>query len=195
MLKIPKLKISKLKFPKLKIPNLKPGKKESGSESKSESESEREIESESESKSESTSESKAKDSKAKDPKAKIIIMGDLNDDPVSPSVKKVMGAKGKKQQVKAGEFFNPAWDLYKQGLGTLAWSDSWNLFDQMLVSHGTLNDNKGYKFYMYDRFYRSFLINQAGRFKGYPFRTYAGGKYQGGYSDHLPVYLYLVKKK
>ncbi len=132
---------------------------------------------------------------AKDPKAKIVIMGDLNDDPVSPSVKNVMGAKAKKKKVKAGQFFNPSYSLYQQGLGTLAWNDSWNLFDQMLVSHQLLIDKKGYKFYTYDRFYRSFLINQAGRYKGYPFRTYAGGKYQGGYSDHLPVCIYLIKKK
>ena len=105
-----------------------------------------------------------------DPKAKIMIMGDLNDDPVSPSVKNVIGAKPKKEFVKEGQFFNPAHKLYTQGLGTLAWRDSWNLFDQILVSHGALNDRKGYQFYAYDRFYRSFLINKAGRFKGYPFR-------------------------
>jgi len=130
-----------------------------------------------------------------DPDAKIFIMGDLNDDPISPSVKKVIGAKGKRKKVKAGEFFNPAFPMYKKGLGTLAWDDSWNLFDQILVSEGALNKNEGYKFYAYDRYYRNFLINQAGRYKGYPFRTYAGGKYQGGYSDHLPVCIYLVKKK
>lgn len=131
----------------------------------------------------------------KEPNAKIIIMGDLNDDPVSPSVKNVIGARAKKEQTKKGQFFNPAYTLYTQGLGTLAWNDSWNLFDQMLVSHALLNDNKGYRFYAYSRFNKPFLLNKAGRYKGYPYRTYVGGKYQGGYSDHLPVYMYLVKKK
>ncbi len=130
-----------------------------------------------------------------DPKAKIFVMGDLNDYPVSPSVKKVMGAKPTKEATKAGQFFNPAWDFHKKGLGTHAWNDAWSVFDQILVSHGTLNDDEGYRFWKFDRFYRNYLVNQTGRYKGYPFRTYVGDTYQGGYSDHLPVCVYLIKKK
>jgi hypothetical protein len=129
------------------------------------------------------------------PRAKFIVMGDLNDDPVSPSVKSVMLAKGQKGQVKSGGFYNPWEELYKSGIGTLAYRDSWNLFDQILISQSFLPKNQeGYTFYKNVIFNKSYLLSKGGRFKGYPFRTYSYGKYIGGYSDHLPVYVYLVKK-
>lgn len=129
------------------------------------------------------------------PRAKFIIMGDLNDDPTSPSIKKVINAKGQKNQVKSGGFYNPWEQLYKSGIGTLAYRDAWNLFDQILISQSFLPKNQdGYSFYKNGIFNKSYLISKGGRFKGYPFRTYSFGKYIGGYSDHLPVYLYLVKK-
>lgn len=129
------------------------------------------------------------------PRAKIIVMGDLNDDPVSPSVKDVINAKDKKGQVKKGGFYNPWGKLYKAGIGTLAYRDSWNLFDQILLSQSiTENDKEGYYFYKNSIFNKSYLISKGGRFKGYPFRTYSFGKYVGGYSDHLPVCVYLIKK-
>jgi len=33
-----------------------------------------------------------------------------------------------------------------------------------------------------------------GKFKGNPFRTYVGRWYQGGFSDHFPVYAFLKKE-
>lgn len=136
-----------------------------------------------------------RDVQDQNPRAKIIVMGDLNDDPVSPSVKDVINAKGKKQQVRKGEFYNPWYKSYQAGVGTLAYRDSWNLFDQILITHSLANkDDYGYYFYKNEIFNRSFLISKGGRFKGYPFRTFSFGKYIGGYSDHLPVYIYLIKK-
>jgi len=38
-----------------------------------------------------------------------------------------------------------------------------------------------------------FLTQKTGHFKGYPFRTFSSGRFQGGYSDHYPVYLYLTR--
>lgn len=129
------------------------------------------------------------------PKAKIIIMGDLNDDPVSPSIAEVIMAKGKKSQVKKGGFFNPWYDLYKDGIGTLAYRDSWNLFDQILVSESLLQKSEdSYYYYKNTIFKKPYLLNQGGKFKGYPFRTYSFGQYVGGYSDHLPVFISLIKK-
>jgi predicted extracellular nuclease len=131
----------------------------------------------------------------KNPKTKIIIMGDLNDDPVSPSVKDVVAAKGDKKEVKKGGFFNPWWDLYNNGIGTLAYRDAWNLFDQILVSHSLIQkDEQHYYFYKNEIFKKPYLVSQTGKFKGYPFRTYSYGKYIGGYSDHFPTYIFLVKK-
>ncbi len=126
-------------------------------------------------------------------RAKIIVMGDLNDDPVDKSVKLL--AKGSKEEVKKGGFYNPWFDLYKKGIGTLAYRDSWNLFDQILISQSLLQKSeKSYYFYKNSIFNKSYLISKGGRFKGYPFRTYSFGTYVGGYSDHLPVCVYLIKK-
>lgn len=66
--------------------------------------------------------------------SKIALMGDLNDDPISPSVTKVLGAKGKMSDVKKSGLFNPWYDFYRRGIGTLAYQDSWKLFDQIIIS-------------------------------------------------------------
>lgn len=129
-----------------------------------------------------------------DPRAKIIIMGDLNDDPISPSVRKVLNAKGKKRQVKDRGFYNPMLDLYKKGIGSLAWRDTWNLFDQLILNK-TLIDPKseGYQYYQTVVYNKKYLTQKTGQYAGYPFRSFVGDNYLGGYSDHFPVYLFLVK--
>lgn len=133
---------------------------------------------------------------ALDPNAKIIYMGDLNDDPSDKSVKLHLKGNGKKEEVKVGEMFNPWETYYKKGIGTLAYRDAWNLFDQILVSPGMIDeDYSTYKYYKAVIFSKPFLKNDSGSYKGYPHRTFAGGAYVGGYSDHFPVYLFLVKEK
>lgn len=130
-----------------------------------------------------------------DPKAHIVIMGDLNDDPVSPSVKKVLGAKGDQAKVKKKGFYNPWIKPYKNGKGTLAYRDAWSLFDQVILSEGWLAPkNDGFKFYKAHVYNPSYLVQQTGQYRGYPFRTFAGGKYVGGYSDHFPVYVTAIRK-
>jgi hypothetical protein len=128
------------------------------------------------------------------PNAKILLMGDLNDDPVNKSLKNYIVAKGNSAKVKANMFYNPMYSLYKKGIGSLAWGDAWNLFDQVLVSFAFLGtDYSSLKFYKATVFNKPYLLQAEGRFKGYPKRTTAGGKHLGGYSDHLPVYITLVK--
>lgn len=128
------------------------------------------------------------------PEAKIFVMGDLNDDPVDPSVMKGLGAKGKEREVKKGDLFNPMWKLYQDGIGSLAYRDAWNLFDQIIISEPVLNGaNKGWKFLAAKVFNEKFLIQKDGPYAGYPFRTFAGGAYAGGYSDHFPTYVFIVK--
>lgn len=130
-----------------------------------------------------------------DPYAKIITMGDLNDDPTSPSVKDVLKAKKKQEKVKVKELYNPMEEMYKKGLGTLAWRDGWNLFDQMIISSEFLKkEYDSYRFYKAGIYNKSYLANPRGRYKGYPYRSFADGGYTGGYSDHFPVYLYLIKE-
>jgi predicted extracellular nuclease len=133
---------------------------------------------------------------AKHPKNKMIIMGDLNDDPVDESVKKTIGTYGTISMPEEGKFFNPMEQLYKDGIGTLAYKDNWNLFDQVLLSKAWVpRVYDSWQYYTVRVFNKSFLKNASGRFKGYPFRTYSGSKYTGGYSDHFPVYIIIAKEK
>lgn len=136
-----------------------------------------------------------------EPKAKIIMMGDLNDDPVSPSVKEVLRAKGDKSQVPPGGLYAAMEHFYRAGIGTLAYHDSWNLFDQIFVTRpliegttGKQKDYSSFKLWKTGIYNSPYLANRKGAFKGYPFRTYAGGQYLGGYSDHFPVYIILIKE-
>ncbi|HRH65950.1 MAG TPA: hypothetical protein PLU53_06615 [Bacteroidia bacterium] len=132
---------------------------------------------------------------ALNPDAKIVVMGDLNDDPVSPSVAVVLGAKGEKEKVQRGGLFNPWVSMYKQGIGTLAYNDSWNLFDQIMISFGFINQNQdGFFFQDAKIFNKPWMVQTDGRYKGYPKRTYDFDKYAGGYSDHFPTYLIMLQK-
>lgn len=131
----------------------------------------------------------------KDPYAKIINMGDFNDDPGNKSLKEILGAKAKKEKVGWQQLYNPMAQLRKQGIGSLAYRDSWNLFDQILVSQTLLGpDYSTYSFFRAGVFNESFLITPLGKYKGYPFRSFGEEGYTGGYSDHFPVYIYLIKR-
>lgn len=130
-----------------------------------------------------------------DPATKIIVMGDLNDDPISPSVTEVLKAKGKAEDVQSPELFNPWVSMYKKGIGTLAYQDSWGLFDQIILSSGWLNkEQKGFAYYKASIFNNEFMVQKTGRYKGYAKRTWDGTTYNYGYSDHFPTYITLLKK-
>ena len=131
----------------------------------------------------------------KDINAKIIVMGDLNDDPVSSTTTKVLGAKWKTENVKLGELFNPWIDLYKKGIGTLAYDDAWGLFDQIIINYPWLSkDQAGFFYYQQHIFNKPFMVENIGKYKGYPMRTWDGNIYRGGYSDHFPTYLIMLKR-
>ena len=133
-----------------------------------------------------------------EPGAKIIMMGDLNDDPVSKSIKNVMKPKADVADVADGDLYNPMTKLYNKGIGTLGYNEAWNLFDQMILTSGLVDVSKTYKTFSYYNvtiFNKPFLISADGRFKNYPFRTYSYGEYIGGYSDHFPVYVTLLREK
>ena len=130
------------------------------------------------------------------PEAKIIVMGDLNDNPNNQSVKEIMRAKGDQEKLEEGDFFNPMYKMYKKGIGSNAWRDTWSLFDQILLSQGFLgNDYATFKLYKTHVFNKGYLQQKDGRYKGYPSRTFAGGTWQAGYSDHFPVYVVLIREK
>lgn len=130
-----------------------------------------------------------------DSTAKIVIMGDLNDDPINKSVLKILGGNPTKEQTKSGELYNPMYELFKvKGVGSLAYNDKWNLFDQFIISYPLIAPKtKGYKFVKAGVFNKPYLVQKDGQFAGYPFRTYVGSDFMGGYSDHFPSFIILSK--
>ena len=115
--------------------------------------------------------------------------------PISPSVTKVLGAKGNIADVKPGGLYNPWIDMYKKGIGTLAYQDAWGLFDQIMINYAWLNKKQaGFFYYQQHIFNKEFMIENIGRYKGYPMRTWDGNTYRGGYSDHFPTYIILLKR-
>jgi hypothetical protein len=126
------------------------------------------------------------------PNAKVITMGDLNDSPFNNSVKKALGAKGKIQEVKALGIYNPFEEMANKGLGTIAFRDSWDIFDQVMVSQSFLKKDYGtFQYWKAGIYNKSFLIQKSGKYKGYPLRHSAT---EIGFSDHFPVYIYLIKE-
>ncbi len=142
-----------------------------------------------------------KDSIAKaNPDMKIIVMGDMNDDPMDPSMAKALGAKRDLDKVGRKDLYNPWWNvLAKEGRGTLMYDGKWNLFDQIVMSPTLLNkegrkDYSSLKYFKHEIFMRNYLFQTEGRYKGSTKRTHASGTWLNGYSDHLPVLVYLVKE-
>ena len=136
---------------------------------------------------------------AEDPDVKLLIMGDMNDDPQDKSMAVQLGAKRKMKDVEApGGLWNPWWDVLASGTGTLQYQGAWNLFDQIIPSYSLL-DIKGTKNYSslklwnYQIFTRDYLFQKEGKYKGNTLRTHAGGVWLDGYSDHLPTVVYLIK--
>lgn len=135
---------------------------------------------------------------AEEPDAKIIIMGDMNDDPDNASIEEVLQAKEYKDEVTPHGLYNPARSIHRQGIGTLAYQGKWNFFDQMIVNGNLLRparkDQGGeLQYWKMEIFNRSYLIQQEGRYKGAPFRSFQGNTFIDGYSDHFPVLIYLLK--
>jgi len=129
-----------------------------------------------------------------DPSAKIIVMGDLNDDPTNESCKTILGGKRNIDDVRQGELYNTMWKVLDGGIGSLAYNDQWNLFDQIMISYQLAHgDRSQLTFWKPEVFNRPFLTQQEGKYKGTPWRTHSGGAWTNGYSDHYPTLIYLVK--
>jgi len=119
------------------------------------------------------------------PEAKFIIMGDFNTDPNDPHLVKIISER---------HFFNPATKLFIKQTGSLNHQGKWHLFDQIIFSsHFKETDN--FHLINYKIFSPEYIKTWKGKYKNTPFRTYKGRKYQGGYSDHFPVYAVLKKEK
>lgn len=130
---------------------------------------------------------------AKHPGAKFILMGDLNDTPNSKAIMECLGTKTNTKNLLPNELFNPMWKMYRDGIGSYAYRDSWEMLDNIVISGGLVYPARGYKYQSAHVFRKDYLFTKSGSYTGYPYRMFAGGVYQGGYSDHLPVYIILTK--
>lgn len=136
-----------------------------------------------------------------DPKVKVLVMGDMNDDPTNKSMYECLSAKAEINEVGPDDMYNPWYNiLVKEGTGTLQYQGKWNLFDQIILSPNLLNkdgkkDFSGLKYWKNQIFRRDYLMQESGKYKGNTKRTTAGGVWLDGYSDHLPVVTYFVKEQ
>jgi len=138
------------------------------------------------------------DIKQEYPNPKVIIMGDLNDDPNNSSLRNILKAKGKKKKLKNGDIYNPMDNMFRRGLSTLGYRDNINLFDQILLTSPLVTSKKdysSYKLFKANIFNPRYMTQKTGRYKGYPYRSWNGASFTGGYSDHYPVYIYLLKER
>lgn len=126
----------------------------------------------------------------------IIIMGDLNDDPQDKSCAETIGARRNAYDVPPTGFYNPWWDILAKGKGTLTYKGKWNLFDQIIVGGMLLPDNGAALTFMGAEVCDlDFLKQKEAPYTGTPHRTYAGGRFLYGYSDHFPTQIYLRSSK
>ena len=125
---------------------------------------------------------------------KIIIMGDFNDQPSDESITKYLVAKTPDNAVKPKELYNLSFQWMKNDIGTLKYQSQWSVFDQIIVSGALLKKGQGLYTQPDDAqiVNKPFLLEKDTRYGGVqPFRTYIGFRYQGGFSDHLPVLIQL----
>jgi len=127
------------------------------------------------------------------PNSKIILMGDLNDGAYNKSVKVGLGAKLKKSEVQASGVYNPFEQMAKDGNSTLFYRDSGDIFDQIMVSETLIkNDFSSFEYWKAGIYNKPFMIEKFGKYAGYPMRH---SENEVGFSDHFPVYIYLIKEK
>lgn len=118
----------------------------------------------------------------------LFNMGDYNDNPTDISMRYLLRSRSSKSD----DFFNPMKLLYRRGYGTLAYRDQWSLFDQILIDSKLLyGESTHLGLHRIGIFNPPDLVTPDGRYKGYPLSTYSGGRYQGGISDHFPVFIIL----
>ena len=135
--------------------------------------------------------------RTEDPATKLFAMGDFNDDPVSASLKNHLKAAASEKDLSDDKpYLNLMYPLYKKGIASLAYQDAPNLFDQIIVSKNLVLDinPKEYSVYKAEVYAPAYLVNKEGNYKGYPFRSWNGDQFTGGYSDHFPAFVILQKE-
>jgi predicted extracellular nuclease len=128
---------------------------------------------------------------------KIIIMGDFNDQPSDESISKILVGSTESEHKGKTTLINLFDGLGTNNLGTIKYQSQWLVYDQIIVSESLLDSSKNVYCTLTDAhiFKNNFLLEKDMKYGGYkPFRTYTGFNYNGGFSDHFPVYLDLFFK-
>lgn len=131
--------------------------------------------------------------------AKIIIVGDLNDEPNNKSVHEELNAKLSLNALNKNELYNLTYIANKgSDNGSHRYRANWGILDHIIVSGALLIPNN----LLFTNvqasliFKAPFLLEKDDNYLGQkPFRTFIGYKYNDGYSDHLPVLLDLNMKE
>ena len=137
------------------------------------------------------------------PGIKIVVMGDMNDNPDDESMTVYLHGKENIEDVGEGDFFSPFLSMLKAGYGSLAYQGAWNIYDLLLVNHnlahaenGTLRIVPIVRKKFYGRiFHKPWMATEEGQYNDVPFRTFSNGAFVGGYSDHYPTYIVVTNKK
>ena len=129
----------------------------------------------------------------------IVIMGDFNDDPNNKSVFEVLGAKDYKcvyNDESVPQFVNTAFKEFEKGIGTYLYRGNWNMLDQIIISKSFYND-QDFKYICgsFEVIKPDFMVKKDEPYKDSSIRTFGGGNYIGGYSDHYPVGAKIIFQK
>jgi hypothetical protein len=129
------------------------------------------------------------------PKAKIIIVGDFNDEPSNISMINSLKALAFScdsplgiSSVAGSDLYNISYSAYNDSIGTYLYRGDWNMLDQIIVSGDLITNPKlNYICNSFEVYSPQYMVTRSGRYKGAAYPTFGGRRYLGGYSDHFPV--------
>ncbi|MDR1180412.1 MAG: endonuclease [Bacteroidales bacterium] len=129
------------------------------------------------------------------PNVRILIMGDFNDYPNDESITACLRASYDLKNYREGELVNMMYPHFnRNNVGTHKYQQYWGILDQIIVSHALYHVSSGLRVKTTGQIFSpDFLLEDDNVHLGKkPFRTYLWVKYNGGFSDHLPVYIDLL---
>lgn len=129
------------------------------------------------------------------PIAKIMVMGDFNDEPTNVSVHSFLNANNKRKNYAYNELYNLMYDMHNiENIGSYNFRGNWNMLDHIIVSRPFFDENSGYYLdYESGKIFSAPWMMEKTNGGEQPLRTHAGRNYKGGPSDHLPVYVILKR--
>jgi predicted extracellular nuclease len=117
----------------------------------------------------------------------FIAMGDLNDGSLDSSLTQIL--KTDTPGVTNGQLYDLSRLINTANQGSHRYRDEWNMLDHLIIPSSIWQKNQGWTYvdFSFKIFSPNYLIQQSGKYQGYPFRGLAGSNWLGGYSDHLPI--------